>query len=323
MAHKLLTLGYPYPDNVYRYFSVLNTCYSGPKKDHLMTCAIKHDPSNPDLEAMSNERERVGVDLSYQRYTLAMTPFQEGINNGYVYALTYYLITYPTYRRPIGSSLPAGEKSVKEDFYEGPYQDSTLLSVVQNSEHAVKRGVEYYLWTSCFRAIRTQFKLSGTYCHMLYTPAIPIMYRPKIIKPDVKYPYVNIYGKDDHRHYHRVNTDLWVTAHIPGWGVMLTNFLWVIWFSRSYYGHEQGPYPYKLTDLSGRKLPIGEREIVQVNDLSSPVCCLSRFLDKLYYRVSIESISVCMSLKSTRQLDKHIRLSFFINNIIDISPKYL
>ena len=323
VAHKLPTLDYLYPDNVYRYFSALNAYYSDPKRDHLMTYAIKHDPSNPNLRAMSNEKKEIGIDLSYQRYTLAVTLFQEDMNSGYAYAPAYYPITYPTYRRPIGGSLPVGKRPVKEDFYEDLYQDFTSLSTVQNSERTVKRGIEYRLRTPYFKAIRTQFELNGAYYHTLYASAIPVMYRPEIIEFDVKYPYVGIYGKGDHRHYHRVNTNLWATTHIPEWGVILTNFFQVIWFSKSYYGREQSPYPYELMDLNGRKLPVGEKEIAQMNDLSSPMRYLNRSLDELYYRANIKPISVRMSFKGTKQLGEHIRLSFFIDNIIDISPKYL
>lgn len=323
IAHKLPTLDYLYPDYAYRYFSALNAYYSNPQRDHLMTYAIKHDPTNPQLRAMSNEKKEIGLDLSYGKYTLAVTLFQEDMNNGYAYSPAYYPIAYPTYRRPIGGALPADRRPVKEDFYEDTFKDFTSLATVQNSERTVKRGIEYRLRTPYFKAIRTQFEINGAYYHTLYASAIPVMYRPDIIEFGEKYPYVGLYGKGNHRHYHRINTNLWATTHIPEWGVMLTNFFQVIWFSKSYYGREQSPFPYELIDVDGRKIPVGEAEIAQMKDLSSPLRYLNLSLDDLYYRANIKPISVRMSFKGTKQLGEHVRLSFFVDNIIDISPKYL
>ena len=323
IAHKLPTGDYLYPDYAYRYFSSLNAYYSNPERDHLMTYAIRHDPSNPDLKAMRNEKKEIGLDLSYKEYTLALTLFREDMNNGYAYSGAYYPIAYPVYKRPIGGVLPPNVRPVKENFHEDVLKDFTSLATVQNSERTEKQGVEFRFRTPYYKAIRTRFELNGAYYHTLYASAIPVMYRPEVIEFGEKFPYVGIYGKGNHRHFHRLNTNLWATTHIPEWGVILTNFFQVIWFEKSYYGREQSAFPYELMDRDGNRTPVGDKEIAAMRDPASPLRYLNMSLDDLYYRANVKPISVRMSFKGTKQLGEHMRLSFFVDNIIDISPKYL
>lgn len=320
--HKLPTLDYLYPDYVYRYFSSLNAYYSDPARDHLMTFAIRQDPTNIDLKAMCNAKKELGIDFSFHKYRLSLTLFQEDMNNGYAYSSFYRPIAYPLYQRPKGGKLPPIGKPKKEDFYEDRLQDFTSLMGVENSERIVKRGVEYRLRTPFFKSIRTSFEVNGAYYHTLYTSSIPVMYRPEVIAFGKKIPYVGIYGKGNHQHYHRFNTNLWATTHIPEWGVILTNFFQVIWFTRSYPGREQSPFPYELMDLDGNRRPVDEKKLSQMKDPSSPLHYFNFTFDDLYYKANVKPISVRMSFKGTKQIGDYVRLSFFVDNIIDLSPKY-
>lgn len=323
VQHKLPTLDFLYPDYIYRYFSSLNVYYSNPEKDHLMTYVIKNDPANPELKAMCNKKKEIGLDISFKRYRFSLTLFQEDVDDGYAYSSYYSPIAYPVYKRPLGGVLPDVGRPVKEDFHEDIQKDFSPLYMVANSEKIIKKGIEYRFRTPLYKVIRTQFEVNGAYYHTLYASSIPIMYRPSIIEFGEKYPYVGIYGQGNHRHYHRFNTNIWANTHIPEWGVILTHFFQFIWYSKSYYGREQSPFPYEIMDLDGIRHPIGEAEIAQMKDLKSPLRYLNLSLDDLYYRPNITPVSIRLSFKGTKQLGDHVRLSFFVDNIIDFSPKYI
>lgn len=320
--NKLPTLDYLYPDRKYRYFVALNAFFNDPAKDHLVTYTFVHNPTNPNLKASKNAKREVGFDCSVGGYTFSLTAFAEDAHDGFSYAPAYYPIAHPLYERPIAPIVDGSCRPEPSDYYPDVMRDFATFVTVQNSESVRKRGLEYRIRTPRFEAIRTQFELNGAYYHTTYGSSLPIFYRPSVVENGAKYPYVGLYGTGAQQHYKRFNSNLWCNTHIPEWGIIFTNFLQIIWYNASYIGREQSEYPYAYMDLEGKLHPTSKEAILQAEQEGTLLRYLSQSRNDLYYKANLKPISIRMNLKATKELGKHLRLAFFVDNIFDFSPKY-
>lgn len=319
--NKLPTLDYLYPDKKYYYFVVLNAYFSDPKRDHLMTYTVVHDPANPEIKANKNRKGEIGLDWQYKGYTCSLTAFSELSLDGFSYASAYYPIKYPIYERPI-APIDDGSRPEPSDYYSDTMRDFARFLSVRNSEKIYKRGIEYRIRTPHYEAIRTRFELNGAYYHTVYGSSLPVYYRPSLVENGVKFPYVGFYGEGSQRHYVRFNSNLWCNTHVPEWGVIFTNFIQVIWHDASFLGREQSEYPYAYMDLDGAIHSIDKEMILQAEKDGSLWRHLSQSHNDLYYQANLKPVSVRMNLKATKELGKHLRLAFFVDNVFDFSPKY-
>jgi len=169
------------------------------------------------------------------------------------------------------------------------------------------------------KAISTNVELNGAYYLTVYTQGIPTMYRPDVKELGQKYPYVGIYDGDTHIYRSRFNTNIWVNTHIKKFGIIFTNFVQVVWFSTVRNGNEEDVLPSKYIDLDGNIHEVDKAALASTDGI---LRYLRRERSELYYRTTTKPVSIFMNLKASKEFGKNVKLSFFINNLIDINPYY-
>lgn len=314
--NKLPTLDMLYPDRLYRDFVVLNAYYQQPERDLLIVNTYIHTPLNTELRENKNRKFEIGGDFQFGGLETSISAFREEYRDGFSYFPQYYPVAFTRYLEP---KYPIVGKPTKDDYFPEYYQDFTVFPVVRNSARTIKQGIEYRIKTPQIKPISTEIELNGAYYLTVYTKGIPVMYRPIVKEFGEKYPYVGIYQGDTHLYCSRLNTNIWVNTHIKRFGLIFTNFVQVIWFAKERRGNEEHVLPSHYLDLNGTIHEIDQDEIATTDGIFR---YLRRERSELYYRTETKPISVFVNLKASKELGKHIKLSFFINNLIDINPHY-
>ncbi len=314
--NKLPTLDMLYPDKLYRDFVVLNAYYQQPERDFLLVNTYIHTPLNTSLRENKNRKFEIGWDLRIKDFEASLSAFREEYKGGFSYFPEYYPIAFTRYQT---QKHPVTGKPTKDDYYPEHYRDFTIFPVVRNSARTIKQGIEYRIKTPQIKPLSTTIEMNGAYYRTVYTQGIPVMYRPEVKEFGEKYPYVGIYQGDTHIYQSRLNTNIWVNTHIKRFGLIFTNFVQVIWFSKARRGNEEDVLPSHYIDLDGNIHEVNRTDIATT---SGVLRYLRRERSELYYRTETKPISVFINLKAGKEFGKHIKLSFFINNLIDINPHY-
>lgn len=314
--NKLPTLDMLYPDRLYRDFVVLNAFYQQPNRDLLLVNTYIHTPVNPSLRENKNRKWEIGWDLRAKHFEVSLSAFREEYKGGFSYFPQYYPVAFTRYITPRHSITG---KPSKDDYYPENYKDFTIFPVVRNSARTIKRGVEYRIKTPVIKPLSTSVELNGAYYSTVYTKGIPVMYRPVVKEFGDKYPYVGIYQGDTHVYQSRFNTNVWINTHIKRFGLIFTNFVQVIWFAKMRNGTEEDVLPSHYMDLDGKHHVVNAAEMAVTE---GGLRHLRRERSELYYRTETKPVSVFMNIKASKELGKHTKLSFFVNNLIDINPHY-
>ena len=315
--NKLPTLDMLYPDKLYRDFVVLNAYYQQPDRDHLIVNTYIHNPINPLLTENKNRKIEIGWDFVYNGFEASISGFSEESKGGFSYFSEYYPIGFMRYvnlKHTVVSGRPT-----KDDYNEEYYRDFSIFPTVHNSEKTIKRGLEYRIKTPMIKAISTNVELNGAYYLTVYTQGIPVMYRPDVKELGQKYPYVGIYDGDTYIYRSRFNTNIWVNTHIKKFGIIFTNFVQIVWFSTVRNGNEEDVLPSKYIDLDGNIHEVDKAALATTDGI---LRYLRRERSELYYRTTTKPVSIFMNLKASKEFGKNVKLSFFINNLIDINPYY-
>ena len=314
--NKLPTLDMLYPDKLYRDFIVLNAYYQQPDRDYLLVNTYIHTPLNTSLTENKNRKFEIGWDFQYKDLETSLSAFYEEYNGGFSYFPEYYPVAFTRYLKP---KHPVTGKPTKDDYEPEYYRDFSIFPVVRNSAKTTKRGIEYRIKSPYIKPINTTIELNGAYYLTVYTKGIPVMYRPEVKEFGQKYPYIGIYQGDTHIYQSRLNTNIWINTHIKRFGLIFTNFIQVVWFSKLRNGNEESVLPSHYLDLDGNIHQVDQAEIATTTGIFR---YLRRERSELYYRTETKPVSIFINLKASKEFGKHIQLSFFIDNLIDINPHY-
>ncbi len=315
VENKLPSMDYLYPDDVYKDFIILNAYFTDPAKRLLLTETAVHKAVNQNIKANKNTKIELGWDLVYSGINLSFTIFQERMNGGVEYFSHYLPVEYTYYNE---LKHPVDYKPSKDDFNSYLHKDFTTLTTPVNSAKTVKRGFEYRLSIPKIDAINTSFEINGAYYKTLYTSGIPVMNRPAITQDNKPYEFVGIYDGFEKRYSSRFNTNIWIHTHIPLFKLIFTNFIQMVWFSSSQLGDDISIYPSKYMDYSGAISSITPEEIESNPKFSS----LKRELNPALYNEERIPCVLQMNMKLTKEIGQYVKLSFFVNNLIQINSEY-
>jgi len=129
------------------------------------------------------------------------------------------------------------------------------------------------------------------------------------------YPYVGIYDGFDKQYASSFNTNCWINTHLPKWKLIFTNFIQIVWFQESHLSTDVDEYPEHYMDTDGKIHPFDLTHDSQLQSLKRD------FLSSRYNKTR-QPVSLLWNLKATKEFNEHVKLSFFANNIVQISPKY-
>lgn len=315
MENKLPSADFLYPDKVYHDFIALNAYFTDPAKRLLITNTKIQDPTNPDLRENKNRKMELGLDMKLDEYVFSLTMFREKMDGGVEYFTQYSPVAYTYYYE---LKHPVDQKPTRDDFYSRERRSFMQLRVPMNSAEVTKKGIEYRIHIPQIKPLKTEIEINGAYYKTVYSSGIPVMYYPSIMQDNEPYPYVGLYDGYEKTYAENFNTNFWLNTHLPKLKLIFTNFIQIIWFERSRLGTDVDVYPRRYMDTYGNISELTDEMIAQDNSFSS----LRRDFLSARYNELRKPVSLRMNLKLTKEFSKWIKLSFFADNIIQISPKY-
>lgn len=317
IENKLPSLDYLYPDKMYKDFVALNYYANTPELRTAFVYSKVHDPSNPDIRENRNRKIELGWDIKYEKYIFSFTLFREEMKGGIEYYPEYTPISYTWYDND-KPKHPITEKPSTDDFESAQKKDFITSSSLVNSAKIIKKGLEYRISIPKIDVIKSDIEINGAYYKTLYTSGVPGMERPRGIEAGGFYPYIGIYDGYAKTYSDRFNTNVWINTHLPKLKLIFTNFIQLIWFESSQLGRDVDPYPSKYMDLDGNIINVTPEEV----DNNSQLSQMKRVFNTALYDKNKRPVSMLVNLKLTKEFNRSVKLSFFANNILQISPTY-
>ena len=326
--NKLPTLDYLYPDKTYKDFWVLNAYTNNPDYRHLITYTQIYDATNKEIRENKNQKMEVGYDAKYKDFELSVTAFHEFSNSGFEYFTFYAPVTYPYYNQLKDDADISNKKPDKEDYIASSFSEFTSYRQVKNSKKIVKNGIEYRLIFPKLKAIQTNLEINGAYYKTTYGTNQPDYFYPNSKVGDSMYPYVGLYDLDSKTIKQQFNTNFWFNTHIPKFRLIFTNFFQLVWFqTEQKTDNFDGIYkkvPYAYIDFNGVTHTVTEEELAKIYSKEETQWFqLLRQSTTSKYETEKKPIYLLWNIKATKELNDMVKLSFFVNGILDVHPKYV
>ncbi|EKB06033.1 hypothetical protein HMPREF9711_00889 [Myroides odoratimimus CCUG 3837] len=315
VENKLPSIDYLYPDKIYKDFVAFNGYFTDPNKRFVLVNTKILDPLNTQIRENKNKKIELGWDLKYNKLSVSLTAFRETMQGGIEYYNEFLPQSYTAYNL---KDTNISTKPTKDDL--DPYlkQDFIINNTPRNSAKVVKKGIEYRIALAKIEEIYSEIELNGAYYHTLYSSGIPVMYRPSITHNNKPYSYVGYYKGIDDQYFESFNTNIWINTHLPFWKLIISNFVQFTWIESFKLGNNTQVYPSEILDLDGNIIPITPQQILEETAYSP----LIRDFSSAVYNKESRPVSMLWNLKVTKEFNKRIKLSFFANNLLQITPSY-
>ena len=311
---KFPTLDMLYPDRVWFDEIAANYYSQTPENRFLWINTQVKNRENPELSVNRNRKYEIGGSWQVGDFRLDLTFFQELSNSGFESASNFFSFQYTKYDNP--SVLPSG-KPVIEDF--SPRPDTLLKNYTRtvNASRLRKRGMEYRIVVPRINALRTEIEVNGAYYRTLYDVSLLMQYRPQSAVNGKPYLYAGIYDWNSNSQYKgQFNTNIWIRTHIPRFRLLFSALLQTVWFTSSQTKEFSG-IPVAYINPAGETHPFTEKEENDPRFLP----LIQKFSDN-YFKESRTPVSMMLNLKATKEIGKHLKLSFMVNRLWDYNPKY-
>jgi hypothetical protein len=192
-----------------------------------------------------------------------------------------------------------------------------------NSSKVTKRGIEYRIVLPKIVPLATSVEINGAYYQTDYASSLPLYYYPAVKIGGKEYPYVCIYDNEERNRYRRLNSNIWLNTHIPKYRLILTNFFQIVWLNTSQYQDNHNYIPTEYIDMNGNRRQVDENVRTQIAADDGTFRYFRRTILPVKYARNEKPISLLWNIKATKEFKKGTKLSFFVNGLLDISPKYL
>lgn len=323
VENKLPTLDYLYPEKLYKDFYMMNAYSNKEEYRRLITYTNIFDVSNKDLRENRNRKIEAGWDLEYRGFDISVTAFYEKTESGFEYFKVYNPLTYDLYSTVKPGVNISDHIPQKDDYVKESYNLFATTSRVMNSRKTLKKGIEYRIIFPEIEPLYTSVELNGAYYKTNYGSSLPEYYYPDKKIANKAYPYVGIYDTDPQNEYRRLNTNIWLNTHIPKFKLIFTNFIQLVWISSEQYKDLRQKYPYAYMDFDGNMHDVGQAEIDLINSDDMTFRHLKKTILPINYARNSKPVSLLWNIKATKEFNKYAKLSFFVNGILDINPKYV
>lgn len=277
------------------------------------------DPTNYALRAARNHKWEVTLGAECGANKLSVTYFNERLSSGYRYSAVYD--TY-TFRRYDASAIDGSTLSAPPSLDNLPYTDMQILdgyNRVTNGSRIDKQGIEFSVKTARWHTLRTALTVTGAWFHTRYSNSQMLFYPVSTVigNTAVSDRYVGIYDTDDGRVNDQFNTNFMFDTQIPRWGLIFTTTAQVMWWTKTRRMRENGvPVSYLASD--GKIYPY-DRETAASDPMLAQL--VRDFSDNLFDTQRVP-IALYLNFKATKQVGRHLRISAFVNRIIDYLPEY-
>lgn len=277
------------------------------------------DPTNYELRAARNHKweVRFGADMGMNR--LSVTYFCERMRSGYRYSTVYAAYDM---RRYDASDIIPGSLTAPPNLDDLPYEDVSVLDgyrKVTNGSRIDKQGIEFQINTARWEKIGTALIVNGAWfrsrysnSQMLFTPVNDV-----VGGTPVSDRYVGLYATDDGRINEQFNTNFMFDTQIPRWGLVFSTSLQCMWYLKTRRLRDNGTPVAYISAADGELHPYTESD---KSDLM--LRYLIRYFNEASFATQTVPPALYLNLKATKQIGRHLKLSAFVNRIIDYLPDY-
>ncbi len=309
---KMPTLGYLYPEKSYNDRVLAN--YAPPEESErfVWVRTVVLERRNYSLLPNREKKKELGLQVSWGRFSLMLSAFEHETLQGFSERV---YVVYAPYDRYETHYIGGGKPSLSD--FSSKRKNATLpYPKPANSIHELKRGIEYSLRLRRIPYISTNIAIQGAYYRTLYGNSLPRAYRPESNGGTEAYPYIGYYMGRAETDTERFHTLLRADTHIPAIAMMFTTTIQAIWSV----WHRQLPY-------SGRPAywydQFGKRRLTA--DLNPDNRIDARLLlhpHSELFATWREPVSINLNLKVTKEIGKHVRISFYVMDLMSYSPIY-
>ncbi len=309
---KSPTLAYLYPEPAYIDIVELNYAHSNDAYKLVWLKTLVKDRKNITLDFNKERKFEMGIGLSYAGIALDINVFKHISVKGFEYKSELVYTPYTKYRYPEGGF---GEIKADISMFSNEHIDEiSLYSIPNNSVKTIKQGIEYVLSLPKINSIKTRLTLQGAYYHTTYANSQPIAYRPSLAENGKAYPYIGFYnGRNDYV-MQRFHSLLRSDTHIPLLKLIFSSNIQAIWFS-SRQNLPYDSYPLYWAD------EYNVRHRADEIDTRLEEYLIQKVDDKFFLK-DITPLSISCNIKVTKEIGKHFKISFFVNNIWSYDPIY-
>ncbi len=321
LTTRMPTADYLYPQ--LRYHDIIQLNYYDPvnpvecSRVNLLTYV--EDAVNYELRAARNRKWEIRFGGKWRGNSFTVTYFDERMSSGFRYSSEYAPFSYRNYD---ASGIIAGSLSAPPALEDLPYNDLTVLrgrSRVTNGTRIDKQGVEFQVTTARWKPVATALSISGAWFRSRYSNS-QWLYRPVsdvVGNTAVSDRFVGIYNCDEGRLNQQFNTNFMFDTQINKWGLVFTASLQCMWFVKTTLLPDSGhPEAYVSADD-------GMIHQFTDDDVNDP---LLRYLVKHYnpqlYDTQTIPPALYLNFKATKKIGRWLRVSAFVNRIIDWLPDY-
>lgn len=322
LTTRMPTADYLYPQAEYSDFIQLNY-YNTANPDGLSKISLRtyiNNPVNYQLKPARNGKYEFRTSVSVGKTRLAVTYFYENINSGFRYSTCYAPYAYNKYDpSAINPDLLTAPPSIDNL----PYSPVTVLDGfrrVTNGSRIRKQGIEFQFTTPRWKPLATSLIVNGAWFRSTYSNS-QMLYKTVsdvVGNVAVKDRYVGLYDSNDGRINTQFNTNFMFDTQIPRWGLLLTTSVQCMWRVSTTRLRENGVPESYLSADDGELHPYGNAAVEADPMLQYLV---KYYSDELYRPYSIPT-AVYVNLKATKQIGKYLRISAFVNRIVDYLPDY-
>ena len=321
LTTKMPTVDYLYPQLHYNDIIQLNY-YDVNRPNELSRVSVRtyiEDATNYSLRPARNHKWEIRLGAEWGRNTLSVTYFREKMNDGFRYTTVYAPYEYRKYD---ASAIDPGTLTEAPDLSRLPYSDRRILDGmrhVTNGSRLDKQGAEFQLTTARLKCIGTSLTISGAWLHTLYSNS-QMLYSPVtdvVGSQPVSELYVGIYNTRDGRVNDQINTNFMFDTQIPRWGLVFSTSIQCMWHVKSTRLKENGVPDSYISASDGLIHPYTE---------ASRQDLMLQYLIKEYNDASFDTMTIptamYINLKATKKIGRWLKLSAFVNRLIDYLPDY-
>ena len=322
LTTKMPTVDYLYPQVSYNDLVQLNY-YHITDPTNLSRVSLRtyiEDPANYGLKAARNRKWEARFGFEWGGNRLSATYFEERMTSGFRYSRVYKPYEF---RRYDASGIDATTLTAPPALEGLPYEDMTVLdgmSRVTNGTRIDKQGVEFQLNTARWRPLMTSLIVTGAWFRSRYSNSQMLFSAVSDVvgNQPVSDLYVGLYDTNDGRVNEQFNTNFTFDTQIPRWGLVFTTSIQCMWWMRTTRLRDKGVPDYYISAIDGQLHPFTQES---ATDLMLQY--LVRRYNEASYNPQEVPMAVYFNLKATKKIGRWLRISAFVNRIIDYLPEYV
>ena len=305
-----------YPEKAYYDISELNYYSTANENNRLvyLLTTIK-DRTNNQLTPARNRKIEAGFDLNYRGMSLTVTAFRENEHNGFQEQSLYVPQLYKLY--DTNSYSGTGTPAISDFTY--AYKSMFLsYSTTTNAATVIKEGLEYQFSTRKIKAINTEIVLNGAWFRTHYDISQLRYKYPNIVVNGDYYPYVGVFNAgNDSKVQEQFNTTLFFNTHFSKQRLLFSTSIQSVWYT-SYRMDQYSGIPDSYLDLNGKM-----HAFTDVEKQSAAFKSLIETFSSAYFNPESTPVSLEVNLKVTKEIGNNLKLSFFVNRLLDLNPRYI